>query len=74
MIKHFAPGNGNLHDTWVGSGRLPAKATACFDNAHGTSHSEIEIEITYQSCRTINCQISYFVFNVFLCVLFCFHR
>ena len=49
MIEHFAPGNDDLHVAWVDFDRLAAKATAFFQNAHGTLHSEIENEILFLS-------------------------
>ena len=49
MIKHFAPGNDDLHVSWVDLDRLAAEATAFFHNAHGALHSEIENEILFLS-------------------------
>ena len=47
MIKRFAPGNDDLHVSWVDFDGLAAKATAFFHNAHGALHSEIENEILF---------------------------
>ena len=66
MIKPFAPGYDDLHVPWVTSGRLPAKTTAFFDNAHSTLQSGIEIEIFQKFCPTIISKNSCFVFCLFV--------